>query len=171
MTTVRTALDRIARLIPTYPQTASPSRLKGDGVWVLSYSHPSEHDVHPLPPELADAQRRRTAAYLAGESRTSVPEAPRYVVWSYGVPIAWVTLDGRTHYIHMTQMDEESGEFSRPDTLADLPMSALRTIKRHRDAIRASWPDRFGIDRDGEPSYGIPGGMRMQEDGSLVPQV
>lgn len=154
MSTVATALARIANLTPTYPQTSSPSRLKGEGVWVLSYAYGNE--AHPLPTDLADAQRRRTASYMAGGTRTDVPEAPRYVVWSYDEPIAWVTLDGRTHFPLLSRIDPSRRVH-------------IRTMQRQQDAIRASWPESFGIDRDGEPSYRVPGGKRMQEDGSLIP--
>ncbi len=124
-----TAVDRIAHLIPTY---RSPN-LVGDGVWVLT--SPSE-----LPEQFREAQEERTGAYSAFGDRTVPSYAPRYVVTSYGVLIAWVTLDGRTHYAEdWSIIDHVYGNVRR-----------LRTVQRHRAAVRAVWPERFELDEDGE---------------------
>ncbi|MEU8327329.1 hypothetical protein [Micromonospora sp. NPDC048839] len=66
--------------------------LRGDGVGVLS----APPATGALPAELAaglrDAQMRLTQDYLAGSgARDAVPDAPAYIVSSYGTPIAWVT--------------------------------------------------------------------------------
>src|SRR5688572_13177758 len=101
-TTVRTALDRIARLIPV--RAAGSSYLTGDYAAVCT-------PWQTLPEQFQAAQRERTAHYLShheppsygrvpdGDAAELAERAPRYIVTSYGVPIAWVTLDGRTHYV------------------------------------------------------------------------
>lgn len=123
--TIGTALERIAHLVPTY---RSPV-LKGEGVWVLT--SPAE-----LPPELRALQAERTAYYMSHDwtegHRTNPPEAPRYVVTSYSVPIGWVSLDGRTHFPAVTG--------SRSARTA--------AIRRHQEAVRAVWPERFALNSE-----------------------
>jgi hypothetical protein len=128
-----TAVDRIAHLIPTY---RSPN-LVGKGVWVLT--PPSE-----LPEAFEPSQRMRNHEYRTTGSRTTPGYATRYLVTSYGVPIAWVSLDGRTHFL-----DDVQPHWSREVT--DSP-ARVRAIGRHIDAVRAVWPDRFELDDDGEVS-------------------
>lgn len=132
--TIKTAVERIARLIPTY---RSPV-LKGDGVWVLT--SPAE-----LPPELRTVQEERTRHYMTatdGTGRTMPGHAPRYIVTSYGMLIAWVSLDGRTHF--------PSGAAIGEGLHAPARWAAIR---RHQEAVRGVWPDRFALDEeDGEVS-------------------
>jgi hypothetical protein len=130
--TITTALDRITHLIPTYLSR----NLVGDGVWVCT---PAE----TLPEQFRWLQRERTAFYLSPEgSRVGPDRGLRYIVTSYGVPIAWVTLDGRTHYTGNADI------LSAPEAK---PVGRLRAIIRHRDAVRAAWPARFALDpEDGE---------------------
>jgi hypothetical protein len=146
--TITTALQRIERLIPTY---LSPI-LKGEGVWVLT--SPAE-----LPEEFRQAQEERTRHYMTTDdratARTAPGHAPRYIVTSYTVPIAWVTVDGRTHYAEGAAMGE--GRTS----------ARWRAIRRHQDAVRAVWPERFGINADGDASCSVPGGFRLDDDGEL----
>jgi hypothetical protein len=132
--TITTALDRITHLIPTY---LSPN-LVGDGVWVCT---PAE----TLPEQFRASQEERTAVYLTPHlnplvRRTQPDHALRYLVTSYGVPIAWVTLDGRTHYADDPRTP--GGYTSGP---------RYRAMLRHRNAVRAAWPARFALDpEDGE---------------------
>ncbi len=133
-----TAVERISHLIPTY---RSPN-LVGDGVWVLS--PPSE-----LPERFRTSQEERTAVYLSThltplQRRTQPDHALRYLVRSYGVPIAWVTLDGRTHFSTLSELARNMEHWS--------PARA-RAVIRHQRAVRAVWPDRFAHnDEDGEVS-------------------
>lgn len=129
--TIAMAVARIANLIPTY---RSPV-LKGDGVYVLT-------PADTLPEQFRAAQRDRTAHYMTTmdgpTARTKPDHAPRFVVTSYGAVICWVTLDGRTHYADLRD----------PVTL---PMSArgparVRAVRRHLDAVRAVWPERFTLE-------------------------
>lgn len=146
--TIATALQRIENLTPTY---LSPV-LKGEGVYVLS--SPAE-----LPEEFRAAQKERTEHYMTAEDRTTARtlpgHAPRYIVTSYGLPIAWVTLDGRTHYTENLGNHFEGAR--------------LRAVRRHQDAVRAAWPERFGLDADGDASRRVPAGFRRDDDGELHP--
>jgi hypothetical protein len=129
-TTVAEGLQRAARLTPF--ATRSASNLAGNYGAVCS-------PWQTMPAELQQAQRDRTAYYMSHgpeEGNRSQPDhAPRYYVTSYGVLIAWVTLDGRTHYA------EGIGE----------NIVQAKAMWRHRDAIRASWPERFVMDSQGDP--------------------
>jgi hypothetical protein len=144
--TVTTGLDRAARLIPF--RTAGASRLTGEYGAVLS---PAE----TMPEQFRQGQRDRTAYYLAPANgweqgfRCKPDHAVRYYVTSYGVPIAWVTLDGRTHFADDSAMARGLG-FATYHT-AD-------AMRRHREAIRASWPERFAINGEGDP-------ITISEDG------
>ena len=143
-TTVSTALDRIARLIPV--RAAGSSHLTGDYAAVCT-------PWQTLPEQFQAAQRDRTAFYMTHGGRVPngpdggdelATRAPRYVVTSYGVPIAWVTLDGRTHFADL------SGGDSKP-----------RAMWRHQTAIRAAWPERFALDGMGDPQTCLyPDGVR-----------
>ncbi|MEU8327330.1 hypothetical protein [Micromonospora sp. NPDC048839] len=68
--------------------------LSGRGIYVLT----PVISTGQLPTEYANRlralQREREAAYLAGKGRDAIPDAPAYVVTSYGTPIAWVTVAG-----------------------------------------------------------------------------
>jgi hypothetical protein len=128
--TLATALQRIARLTP-----ASSANVTGQGAYVLT---PSAR----LPEPLRAAQEARTHHYLTTsgpEARTGPANAPAYFVTSYGVLIAWVTLDGQTHYAHRS-------------TLSGMRSPQGRAQRRHQNAVRASWPERFPLARDGEPT-------------------
>lgn len=154
--TIATAVERIARLTPTY---RSPT-LKGEGAYVLT--SPNE-----LPEQFREAQRERTEHYRFSAdpltARTKPDHAPQYVVTSYGVVIAWVTLDGRTHFADLDAiLDALPG---------DAPGPRLRTIQRHQQAVRAVWPERFGLDADGDATPRVPGGFRRDDDGNLHPLV
>lgn len=91
--------------------------LRGDAVAVLS-APPS---VAGLPPEvgerLREAQMERSRRYLAGEGREAVQDAPQYIVTSYGIPVAWVTVAGEV-------------------ILPDAELSG--TMRRHQDMARAA---------------------------------
>jgi hypothetical protein len=74
--------------------------------------------------------------------RTAPAHALRYLVRSYGVPIAWVTLDGRVHWADDLDIGAVAPHMPR-----------FRTMLRHRDAVLARWPQRFALnDEDGEVS-------------------
>jgi hypothetical protein len=136
--TVTTGLQRAARLIPF--RAAGPSRLTGEYGAVCT-------PAVTVPAELRQGQEDRTAHYLAtrGPSARSKPDhAPRYWVTSYGVVIAWVTLDGRTHYA-------DDADLSRG--LSHVYPATVRTLIRHRDTIRAAWPGRFAMNSEGDPIY------------------
>ena len=128
--TVSTGLQRAARLIPFRARGAC---LTGDYGAVLS-------PVNSVPEMFREAQAERTAYYCDPANgweqgfRCKPDHAPRYWVTSYGVVIAWVTLDGRTHYAHVADGSEHS---------------AARL--RHQSAIRASWPERFVMNSEGDP--------------------
>lgn len=68
--------------------------LRGESVGVLS----APPVTSGLPAEYADrlreAQMELTLQYLAGGDRDAVKDAPRYIVSSYGMPVAWVTIGG-----------------------------------------------------------------------------
>lgn len=125
-----TALSRIENLIPTY---RSPN-LVGNGAWVLT--HPSE-----VPEYLRVEQRDRNVAYTRTGDRNAPAYAPRYFVTSYGVLIAWVTLDGRTHYASAEDIHVATENVS---------VRRYRTVIGHRNSVRAAWPARFVTGVDGE---------------------
>ena len=73
-------------------------RIKTEAFWVLS-GPPSDGGVLSEKDRdaLTDAQKRRTAAYMADSREAAVkaaPDAARYVVYSGGKPVAWLTLGG-----------------------------------------------------------------------------
>jgi hypothetical protein len=115
-TRVRDAAARATNLIPF-----DAGSIRGDYAAVCS-------PVSTLPAELQDAQRARTAAYMAGEGRMSPASAPRYFVTSRGRLIAWVNLDGSVHYLQDPALP--------------------RLARLHRDMIRAAWPTRFTLTSD-----------------------
>jgi hypothetical protein len=132
--TLATALQRIARLTP-----ASSANVTGQGAYVLT---PSAR----LPEPLRAAQEARTHHYLTTsgpEARTGPAHAPAYVVTSYGVLVAWVTLDGQTHYTTWADLAR---------TMEHLSSVRRHAVIRHLQAVRASWPMRFPLARDGEPT-------------------
>lgn len=90
--------------------------LKGDYAAVLS-------PPDPMPHELRDGQLRRIKTYMATGDRNAPLDAPRYYVTSYGKLVAWVTMDGQTHYVD--------------------PIALDRTQTRHQSIVRAEWPTRF----------------------------
>lgn len=132
--TVADVIARAGNLIPN-ARAASPSRLSTHAAWVLT-------DPATLPEPFRAAQEARTIVYLATGSRTEPGHAVAYWVTSYGTPIAWVTLDGRTHYAD----DVDCLPFTRQHS----------TVIRHRDAIRAVWPERFLVDSQGVTSRPVP---------------
>lgn len=144
--TVSTGLQRAAMLTPF--RAAGRSYLTGDYGAVCSY--PPD-----MPEQFREAQRRRNLAYMSTGARNEPADAVRYYVTSYGVPIAWVTLDGRTHYI-----DDVQPFWYREVT--DSPAQTA-TMTRHIDAIRASWPDRFVMNSQGDPEF------RRYPDGTWQP--
>ncbi|OKI45094.1 hypothetical protein A6A27_11790 [Micromonospora sp. CB01531] len=91
--------------------------LRGDCLQVLSGVAATGELPAEYAETLREAQRERTARYLAGEGREAVPHAPAYVVTSYGTPIAWVTL---------------AGEVVIP------PMTYSATTTRHQALVRAA---------------------------------
>lgn len=121
-TLVRDAAQRARNLIPFRTDTYPARGLTGEYAAVCT-------PVCTVPTELQQAQADRTAFYLAnnteetGYGRRGPAYGPRYYVTSRGLLIAWVTLDGQTHYA------------------ADDALST--TARRHRDMIRAAWPTRF----------------------------
>lgn len=133
--TVSTALDRITRLIPVRSAT-----LWGDSVWVLT-------SPGILPVQFRDVQRERTAHYMSDPdpltARTAPFYAPRYFVTYSGVLIAWVTLNGHTHFTSPREVCQ---------TL-DVPYGSPtgRAVFRHVDTIRAAWPAAFTMDSQGDP--------------------
>ncbi len=132
-----TAVDRIAHLIPTYRSR----NLVGTGVWVLT--PPTE-----VPEYLRVEQRDRNVQYMRTGDRTAPSYAPRYVVTSYGVLIAWVTLDGRTHYASDAEVTAGAGPTVNGTS------ARRRAIARHLSAVRAVWPERFALDpEDGEVTF------------------
>lgn len=142
-TTVAEGLRRAAHLIPFH--AAGSSNLRGEYGAVCT-------PAATVPARFREAQAERTHYYRtarAGLARRAYPgHAPRYWVTSYGVPIAWVTLDGRTHF---TKIPNDP---------------AWRTMRKHRDAIRASWPARFAMDSQGDPirpDRRVPGPLRSFE--------
>jgi hypothetical protein len=68
--------------------------MHGTRLYVMSGAPGTGHLPEPYAKRLQDAQRERTAAYLAGKGRNAVPDAPLYIIYSYETPIAWVTLAG-----------------------------------------------------------------------------
>jgi hypothetical protein len=93
--------------------------LKGNYAAVLS-------PISLMPRELQDGQRRRTETYMASGDRNAPLDAPRYYVTSYGELVAWVTMDGQTHYVD--------------------PIALDRTQAGHQSIVRAEWPIRFAAD-------------------------
>jgi hypothetical protein len=149
--TVTKGLQRAARLIPF--RTRSASNLAGEYGAVCT-------PVQTVPAQFREAQAERTAYYMdpangyAEGFRSKPDHAPRYWVTSYGVPVAWVTLDGRTHYATREALTEAWNAHRT----ARYSGAALFAMLRHRDAIRASWPERFAMDSMGDP-------ITMSEDG------
>jgi hypothetical protein len=151
-TTVTTALNRIARLTPVRARGAS--YLTGDYAAVCTPAV-----IVPEAHGLRQAQQERTAWYLSHHEAPTygrVPNdaegpggdalaarAPRYVVTSYGAPIAWVTLDGRTHY------GTPASDVAR--VINQYGSAAWRAAVRHREAISEAWPERFQLDEMGDP--------------------
>lgn len=138
-TTVTEGLSRAANLIPF--RAAGASRLTGEYGAVCT-------PAVTVPEQFRAAQEERTAYYMSHdwtEGHRSKPDhAPRYWVTSYGVPIAWVTLDGRTHFAP----DWELVSYPNGDPI---DASQFRTMLRHRDVIRAAWPARFLMNSMGDP--------------------
>lgn len=126
--TVRDGFQRAARLIPF-----NAGNLRGDYAAVCS-------PASTVPEQFREAQQHRTKVYFRTGARNLPGDAPRYYVTSYGVPIAWVTLDGRTHASHI-------GEWG------DISDAQQRTMMRHQEAVFASWPDRFEMDSQGDPVF------------------
>lgn len=131
--TVATGIDRAARLIPFYADN-----LRGDYAAVCS-------PVRAMPEPLREAQRIRTNTYMRTGSRTEPGFAPRYYVTSYDKLIAWVSLDGKTHYAPV--LPSEAMNTGRPLTPRE------RAMLRHRDAIQARWPAFFRMTDQGDPIY------------------
>jgi hypothetical protein len=131
--TVTTGIDRASRLIPFHA-----THLRGDYGAVLSFAG-------DMPEQLREAQQRRRETYMTTGSRTEPADAPRYFVTSYGTLIAWVTLDGQTHFATLIP----SGRNPRTGALVDTPRD--RAMQRHQEAIRAAWPQRFTMNGMGDP--------------------
>jgi len=120
--TVTEGLRRATHLIPF-----DAANLSGQGVYVCT-------PVSTIPEQFRKSQTTRNAVYMRTGHRSSPGYAPMYVVTSYGTPIAWVSLDGRTHFA------------SRDDVLATAQSVArAQAMSRHRDTLRANWPTRFPV--------------------------
>jgi hypothetical protein len=135
-TLVRDAARRAVNLIPFQTDTYPLRGLTGNYAAVCT-------PIQTVPAELQQAQAERTEHYMthygAEDRRMAPAHAPRYYVTSGGTLIAWVTLDGRTHYTpDVTQ--EQDGTV----TLSGL----TPTQRRHREMIRAAWPVRFTLTSD-----------------------
>lgn len=150
-TTVAEGLRRASHLIPFH--AAGSSNLQGEYGAVCT-------PASTVPARFRDAQEERTAYYLSHTweegNRCKPDHAPRYWVTSYGVPIAWVTLDGRAHFA-----DDET---LRAASLSDWRVRQLAAMTKHRDAIRASWPARFAMNSEGDPVRNSTGQL-LREDG------
>ena len=133
-TTVRTAHDRIARLTPVRSAT-----LRGDYLAVCSPGSDA-------PAFLAVEHQDRRATYRRTGARNLPGYAPRYYVTYQGMLLAWVTLDGKTHYAEKLDARDILG---RRDN--DHVRAAFRTAWRHQDRIRNTWPERFVMDSQGDP--------------------
>ncbi|HYJ33758.1 MAG TPA: hypothetical protein VE326_11110 [Candidatus Binatia bacterium] len=68
--------------------------LRAETLFVLSGMPETGKLPGPYASALRDAQSERKERYLTGEGRNAAPHAPMYVVFSYGTPIAWVTIAG-----------------------------------------------------------------------------
>jgi hypothetical protein len=119
--TVTSAVQRIGNLSP-FVRSAN---LQASGAFVCS-------PASEVPDPLRVAHEERHAFYMSHsgpDARTAPPHAPAYYVTSYGVLIAWVTLDGQTHYAD------------------DVVNDGRKTTRlRHQAAVRAVWPERFIFD-------------------------
>jgi hypothetical protein len=119
-TLVRDAAARAVNLIPF-----DAGSIRGEGAYVCTPSV-------TVPAQLRQAQEDRTAFYMSnhteetGYGRMGPDHGPRYYVTSRGQLIAWVTLDGRTHYT----------------------TSVTGLAARHQAMIRAAWPTRFTLTSD-----------------------
>jgi hypothetical protein len=119
-TLVRDAADRARNLTPFATGPYPLIGLHGTYAAVCS-------SLATTPEELRELQAERTKAYMSTrgpESRTTPGHAPRYYVTSSGKVIAWVALDGTTHYPEVTG-----------------PMRL-----RHQAMIRAAWPEKFSTE-------------------------
>ena len=92
------------------------------------------------------------------------PHAPSYYVTSYGVLIGWVTLDGRTH----VATDDDIRRDLAGLRACQRGLARERAIIRHRDMVRAVWPERMGRDAMGDPRPLIPAGMREDDSTGFV---
>jgi hypothetical protein len=121
-TRVRDAAARARNLTPFQTDTYPRRGLTGDYAAVCT-------PVQTVPGPLQQAQADRTAFYMSnhtedtGYGRRGPAHGPRYYVTSRAQLIAWVTLDGQTHFT-------DEGE---------LPPLA----RKHQAMIRAAWPTRF----------------------------
>lgn len=113
-TLIRDAARRATNLTPFDAGT-----LRGDYAAVCT-------PAQSVPTQLRRAHMERHDAYMNGQGRTTPDHAPRYFVTSKGQLIAWVTLDGRTHY-----------------TSSLVPLA-----RKHQDMVRAAWPTRFAVTAD-----------------------
>ncbi|MFC4089334.1 hypothetical protein [Micromonospora sp. GCM10011541] len=102
----------IANLVPF-----KAGNLRGEAVAVLSAPPTTSGLPAEYAARLREAQIERTQRYLAGAGRDAVQDAPRYIVSSYGLPVAWVTL---------------AGEVVVP------PVTHTGTIARHQRIARAA---------------------------------
>jgi hypothetical protein len=128
--TVTEAVRRAGRLIPV-----RSSSVRGDYAAVCT--SPSE-----LPRAFRAAQAERHETYMTTGARNLPASAPRYVVTYRGMPVAWVNLDGTTHF---------ATELSASDS--DIPSSA-RVFQRAwqvQAELQRTWPERFDMDSMGDP--------------------
>jgi hypothetical protein len=113
-TRVRDAAARAANLTPF-----DAGSIRGDYAAVCS-------PVSSIPRALQSAHVERHDTYMATGARMSPGNGPRYFITSGGTLIAWVTLDGHTHYAkHLTPLEY-----------------------KHQAMIRAAWPVRFTLTSD-----------------------
>ena len=136
-----TGIDRAARLTPF-----DAGRLVGRGVYVLSGADAIPGRGHAR--ELQRLQAARREAYLAeGGTRTSGPQdAPVYVVSYRDMVIAWVSMDGRTHYAsELSHPGYGTGGFPTRERAFERAWALQAELQR-------MWPATFRLSRDGHPS-------------------
>jgi hypothetical protein len=131
-TLVRDAAARAANLIPFQTDTYPLRGLTGNYAAVCT-------PVQTVPVELQAAHLERHNAYMAGEGRMTPDHGPRYYVTSGGQLIAWVTLDGRTHYIGNVRLEQDG---------TVTPIGLTPTQRKHRDMIAKVWGPRVAVTSD-----------------------
>jgi hypothetical protein len=135
-TLVRDAAARAANLIPFQTDTYPLRGLTGNYAAVCT-------PVQTVPAELQRAQAERTEHYMthygAEDRRMAPAHAPRYYVTSGGRLIAWVSLDGRTHYTPDVTQEQDG----------TVTLTGLTPLQRkHRDMIAKAWGPRVAVTSD-----------------------